>query len=171
MIEVGRNSIVVRNVDLKSEEYKKAQYIYSLYDKVIHKYTFSAFLEENGDLYFPSSITVEELQKVFPTEEVAVDFKNTAKAKSCSFEMVHQPKDELQRKSIQFLMKMKKDLETHQRFLSLDVVVMIPDGVDASKVTVEVAATVETVKANGANVKVKKFFIIINSSIQKIILN
>lgn len=120
MIEVGRNSIVVRNVDLKSEEYKKAQYIYSLYDKVIHKYTFSAFLEENGDLYFPSSITVEELQKVFPTEEVAVDFKNTAKAKSCSFEMVHQPKDELQRKSIQFLMKMKKDLETHQRFLSLE---------------------------------------------------
>jgi len=35
-----------------------------------------------------------------------------------------------------------------------DVVVMIPDGVDASKVTVEVSSAVESVKANGATVKV-----------------
>lgn len=35
-----------------------------------------------------------------------------------------------------------------------DVVVTIPEGVDPDKVTVEVAADVETVKANGANVKV-----------------
>ena len=35
-----------------------------------------------------------------------------------------------------------------------EVVVTIPDGVDPGKVTVEVAATVETVKVNGANVKV-----------------
>ena len=35
-----------------------------------------------------------------------------------------------------------------------DVVVTIPDGVAADKVTVEVAADVETVKVNGANVKV-----------------
>ena len=37
-----------------------------------------------------------------------------------------------------------------------DVVVTIPDGVEPEKVTVEVAATVETVTANGANVKVMK---------------
>ena len=35
-----------------------------------------------------------------------------------------------------------------------DVVVTIPDGVEAGKVTVEVSADVETVRANGANVKV-----------------
>ena len=37
-----------------------------------------------------------------------------------------------------------------------DVVVTIPDGVAADKVTVEVAADVETVTANGANVRVMK---------------
>ena len=37
-----------------------------------------------------------------------------------------------------------------------EVVVTIPDGVEPEKVTVEVAATVETVTANGANVKVMK---------------
>ena len=120
MIEVGRNSIVVRNVDKKSEEYKKAQYLYSLYDKVTHKYTFSAYMEEDNDLYFPSSITLEEIEKIFPNEEVSVDFKNTAKAKTVSYNMVHQPKNELQNKSIQFLLKMKRDLEIHQRFLSLE---------------------------------------------------
>ena len=37
-----------------------------------------------------------------------------------------------------------------------DVVVTIPDGVEPAKVTVEVAVTVETVTANGANVRVMK---------------
>ena len=37
-----------------------------------------------------------------------------------------------------------------------EVVVTIPDGVEPSKVTVEVAATVETVTANGANIRVMK---------------
>ena len=120
MIEVGRNSIVVRNVDKKSESFRKIQYKYSLYDKVTHKYTFSAYIENDGDLYFPSSITIEEIQACFPEEEVAVNFKNTAKAQSILFNMIHQPKNDLQKKSIQFLMKMKNDLETHQRFLSLE---------------------------------------------------
>ena len=40
MIEVGRNSIVVRNVDLESAEFKKLNSTFSLYDQVQHKYTF-----------------------------------------------------------------------------------------------------------------------------------
>ena len=60
MIEVGRNNIIVRNVDKKSEQYKKALYNFSLYDKVYHKYTFTAFYEDGNDLYFPSSITLEK---------------------------------------------------------------------------------------------------------------
>ena len=59
MIEVGRNSIVVRNVDLESKEFKNANYNYSLYDKVLHKYTFSAFTRIDNDLYFPASVGVE----------------------------------------------------------------------------------------------------------------
>ena len=62
MIEVGRNSIIVRGVDKKSSSYTNARYKYSLYDKVQHKYTFSAYYENGNDLYFPSSVTVLTLK-------------------------------------------------------------------------------------------------------------
>lgn len=120
MIEVGRNNIIVRNVDKKSEQYKKALYNFSLYDKVYHKYTFTAFYEDGNDLYFPSSITLEAIQSIFPKEEISVNFATTAKPKSISYTMLHTPRDDLQTHAIQFLMKMKKDPQWHQRFLSLE---------------------------------------------------
>jgi len=120
MIEVGRNNIVVRNVSKDSKEYKNALYKYSLYDKVYRKYTFSAFIEYGNDLYFPASITLDEIKATFPTKEVVVNFSNTAKAKSLSYIMKNQPKNDLQRSAISFILKMKKDLATHQRFLSLE---------------------------------------------------
>lgn len=120
MIEVGRNNIIVRNVKEDSHEYKKAIYDFSLYDSVLHKYTFSVFSKNNNDLYFPASLTLERVQSAFPKEEVSVSFSNTAKAKTMNYIMVHQPKNELQREAIQFLLKMRKDPNTHQRFLSLE---------------------------------------------------
>jgi type I site-specific restriction endonuclease len=120
MIEVGRNNIIVRNVDFKSNEYRNVMYNFSLYDKVLHKYTFSAFYTNENDLYFPSSITLSVIQGFFPKEEVVVNFATTAKAKSLVYNMKNQPKDELQKKAISFLLKMKKDPESHQRFLSLE---------------------------------------------------
>lgn len=103
-----------------SQEYRNALYQYSLYDKIYHKYTFSAFVEDGDDLYFPSSITLKSIQSLFPKEEVSINYTTTAKAKSIQYTMKHSPRDELQQKAIQFLMKMKKDPETHQRFLSLE---------------------------------------------------
>jgi len=120
MIEVGRNNIIVRNVNLSSKEYRNAEYAFSLYDRVTHKYTFSAFYIEGNDLYFPSSITLPVIQGLFPKEEVNINFNTTAKSKSIEYNMKHEPRDELQRKAIAFLLKMKNDPNTHQRFLSLE---------------------------------------------------
>jgi len=91
-----------------------------LYDKVYHKYTFSAFFENGDDLYFPSSITLIALQKIFPRDEVVLAYDTTAKAKTLQYNMIHPPRDDLQNAAIKFLMKMKHDTEMRQRFLSLE---------------------------------------------------
>lgn len=119
MIEVGRNNIIVRNISDKSKEFKDAQYKFSLYDKVLHKYTFSAFSYENGDLYFPSSITLSVIKGIFKDEDVSINLKNYAKPKMISYTMKFQPRDEIQKNAIKFLMKMRRDPENHSRFLSL----------------------------------------------------
>jgi superfamily II DNA or RNA helicase len=119
LIEVGRNSIVVRDVDQKSTQFKNINYNYSLYDKVLHKYTFSAFVQIDKDLYFPASISSEVLSGFFPDKDVIVNYKNTAKAKATSYNMKNLPRNDLQKKAIDFLMKMKDDYDNRERFLSL----------------------------------------------------
>lgn len=119
MIEVSRNNIVIRNVENDSAELKKLTYKYSLYDKLYRKYTFSAFFRDGNDLYIPSSVGVEEIQQLFPKKETVVNLNNVAKSKSVSYNMLCQPRDDLQKQALDFLMKMKKDPETHSRFLSL----------------------------------------------------
>ena len=119
MIEVGRNSIVVRDVDPKSKDFKNVNYKYSLYDKVLHKYTFSAFTLIDRDVYFPASVGVDEVRSHFRDQEVVFNYKTTAKSSAVSYKMKHQPRDELQRKAISFLMGMEKDDQIRERFLSL----------------------------------------------------
>jgi len=119
MIEVGRNSIVVRNVKLDSQEFRNVNYNYSLYDKVLHKYTFSAFTIIDNDLYFPASIGVDEIKKYFPKEDVVVNFKTTSKSSEIKYNMIHDPRDDLQKKAINFLMNMKNDNDNREKFLSL----------------------------------------------------
>lgn len=119
MIEVGRNSIIVRNVDSGSKEFKKAAAIYSLYDKVLHKYVFSAFVQIDNDLYFPASLGVGEIQKCFPHKAVITNYMTTAKADSISFKMIHQPRDDLQKEALKFLLGIKNDNNQRSRFLSL----------------------------------------------------
>jgi superfamily II DNA or RNA helicase len=119
MIEIGRNSIVVRDVDLESQEFKNINYNYSLYDRVLHKYTFSAFTIIDKDMYFPASISVEEIKKYFKNMDFVYNYKTTAKSSSISYNMKHPPRDELQKKAINFLMTMKDDDKVRERFLSL----------------------------------------------------
>lgn len=119
MIEVGRNSIIVRNVDAKSDAYKKINFAYSLYDKVYHKYTFSVYTMIDNDMYFPASIGVENIVKYFPKKNIITNYMSTAKSESTTYSMVHKPKNELQEKAIKFLMTMKNDNDIRSRFLSL----------------------------------------------------
>jgi superfamily II DNA or RNA helicase len=119
MIEVGRNSIVVRNVDQKSPEYKKANFTYSLYDKVYHKYTFNAYTLIDNDMYFPASITVPAIQACFPKDDVIINYKTTAPAAVINYNMKHYPRNLLQKKALEFLMKIKTDNDQRERFLSL----------------------------------------------------
>lgn len=119
MIEVGRNSIIVRNVDQNSKEFKNTRHTFSLYDTVQHKYTFSIYTIDGEDLFFPASVGLKTIKSLFPNKEVIVNLANTAKAKSVQYTMKFQPRDDVQRQAIAFLLKMRKDPETHSRFLSL----------------------------------------------------
>jgi superfamily II DNA or RNA helicase len=119
MIEVGRNSIIVRNVDLESQAYKNVNYQYSLWDKVQHKYTLSAFTLIDNDLYFPSSIGLDQIQKHFPNKDVSYNYKTTSKSSQVVYTMNYGPRDDLQKDSINFLMKMKNDNYMRERLLSL----------------------------------------------------
>lgn len=119
MIELSRNNIIIRNIDTTSSEFKKLTYKFSLYDKLYRKYTFSAFFQEGDDIYLPSSIGLNEITQIFPKKEVQVNFNNVAKSKNVEYSMKSQPRDDLQKQALEFLIKMKKDPETHSRFLSL----------------------------------------------------
>ena len=119
MIEVGRNSIIVRNVDLTSQAYKNINYEYSLWDNVYRKYTFSAFTVIDSDLYFPSSVGVQQIQKYFPNKDVIYNYKTTSKASQVVYNMKYGPNTDLQKDSINFLMRMKNDQSTRERMLSL----------------------------------------------------
>jgi len=119
MIEIRQNSIVVRNVDLKSEEFKKIKYRFSLYDPVRFKYSFSIFTIIDNDLYFPSSVSLSAIQSCFPDKKVEENFKTTTKGEIIDFKMKSLPRNDLQKSALNFLLKIKKDNKIKQRFLSL----------------------------------------------------
>lgn len=119
MIEIGRNSIIVRDVDQKSDAFKRIYSAYSLYDRVYHKYTFSVFTMIDNDMYFPASIGVDGISKFFPKKNIITNYMTTAKSETVKYTMLHQPKNDLQKKAITFLMGMKNDNTNRSRFLSL----------------------------------------------------
>lgn len=119
MIEVSRNNIIIRNIDDNSAELKRLIHKFSLYDKLYRKYTFSIFHKDNDVIFIPASVGVENVQKLFPNKEVVVNFANVSKSKTVEYNMKSLPRDDLQRRALEFLVKMKKDPTTHSRFLSL----------------------------------------------------
>lgn len=118
MIEVGRNNIIIRNVDEKSNGFKKITSTFSLYDKVLHKYTASVYTYENGDIFLPSSVSLTLIQGLFPDKETIINYK-CPRAKTIDYIMKYQPRDDIQQNALNFLLKMKKDKDNHSRFLSL----------------------------------------------------
>ena len=84
-----------------------------------YTYTMSAFTIIDNDLYFPSSVGVNQLTKHFPDKDVVYNYKTTTKSAPVSYVMKNKPRNELQTEAIKFLMKMKNDNYVRNRFLSL----------------------------------------------------
>ena len=119
MIEISRNSIIIRNVDLESKEYEKFFKAFSIYDEIYHKYFSNVITVIGNDIYVPSTISIKSIQNYFKDKQLVYNFANTAKNEKLSFVTKHKPRNELQLEAIAFLSKMKKDKNNHQRFLSL----------------------------------------------------
>lgn len=119
MIEVNRNSMVIRNVDTEGKDFKSLEKGLSLYDPVTHRYEFHLYTLIESDIYMPSSIGPEELQKYFPKELITYNYLNTVKAKEISFQMKTEPRDDIQREALTFLKRMKTD-NIKERLLSLE---------------------------------------------------
>ena len=119
MIECGRNSIVIRNVDFESQEYKKFNYMFSLYDKIQHKYSFSAFTIIDNDIYIPATVGSDIVKTYFPKKSITTNYKTTSKSEQIDYVMKHKPRDDLQQSAIDFLLKIRNDNTCRSRFLSL----------------------------------------------------
>lgn len=119
MIEISRNSIIIRNVDLESKEYERFFKAFSIYDEIYHKYFSSVITIIGNDVYVPSTISIKSIQNYFKDKELVYNFANTSKYDTLSFVMKHRPRNDLQLEAIDFLSKIKKDKINHQRFLSL----------------------------------------------------
>ena len=119
MIEISRNSIVIRNVDLESKEYEKFFKAFSIYDEIYHKYITNVITVIGNDIYVPATISIKSIQNYFKDKELIYNFATTAKTEEIKFVMKHRPRNELQLEAIEFLSKITKDKNIHQRFLSL----------------------------------------------------
>jgi len=118
MIEVNRNSIIIRNVDFTSNEYMKFVKAFSIYDTIYHKFTSSIITTINKDIFVPASIGIESIRYYFPKKPVTYN-NIAANTKEINFKCVHTPRNLLQEESIKFLNKLKFDNYNRQRFLSL----------------------------------------------------
>ena len=119
MIEVHRNNIIIRNVDVSSTEYDKFVKAYSEWNKLLHKYESNIINKIGNDIYIPSSIGVDIIKRFFPTKEVVISYNNTVKPKQLVYTMLHKPRDEIQQSAITFLQNMKTDNNCKQRCLAL----------------------------------------------------
>ena len=95
MIEIGYNSLVVRNVDPESSAFKSVMSKFSYYDKVIHKYTFSLFTQIGTSLYFPATVSVNQIKTIFPEKEIVSVKGKLHKSEKISYKMIHSPRNAL----------------------------------------------------------------------------
>lgn len=138
MIEVGRNSIIIRDVDFESDEYQKFFNSFSIYDPIIHKRTTNVITIIDKDIYVPASIGAEYVHYFFPEKKVNINYATTAKSSQMKYEMINRPKNNLQSEALVFLSRMKNDYNKRERFLSLAT------GTGKTFVTISLLASFQT---------------------------
>lgn len=119
MIEVGRTSIVIRDVDENSDEYKKFERSFSFYNTVTHKYEYHTYVKIGKDIHCPAMITPEIVQTYFPNEVITRNFVGTPRSENINFNMIHSPKNDIQKEALQFLTSIKNDKNKRWRMLNL----------------------------------------------------
>lgn len=119
MIEIGRNSMVIRNADISGEGYKSFYRAYSIYDPVCHKYEQQVFFVRGSDIYMPASIGADYVRKYFPKDEISPSTGYYPKPRAANFSMIHYPRDAMQTMAMTFLERIKGDGLWQSRFLQL----------------------------------------------------
>ena len=122
MIEVGRCSIVVRDVDQTSDSFKKFQRKYSIWNEVEHKYDYSVYTMIENDIHIPATIGAELIQSFFPDKQISENYASSSKADSVSFKVVHETRTDdngIQVASLKFLKEMKDNRLSRARMLTL----------------------------------------------------
>lgn len=118
-IEVGLNSIILRQVDFESDEYKKFEKAFSVYDEIYHKYFSSVIFTHDENVYIPASIGINMLKYFFKDTTITYNYVNVVKGASMHYEMLNKPKSTIQEEAISFLNKMKTKNGSKQMFICL----------------------------------------------------
>lgn len=119
MIEENRNSIIIRNVDVESDRFKKFERNFSVYDPLRHKYVNPIYTIIDSDVHIPATITSYYIQTFFPDQVIVRNYAGTPIAEKINFSLKHEPRDDIQREALAFLCKIKSDKMLRSRMLNL----------------------------------------------------
>lgn len=123
ILELNRNSMVLRDIDPNSQEFWKFRSRYSVWDTRPNgsKYiAWSPIIINDNCAYMPRTIGVEAVKKYFGDYiKITENYLNTAPVKEISYKMKNPPRNELQQQAIDFVCSMETDTGIRQRFLNL----------------------------------------------------
>ena len=122
-LELNRNSMILKDVDFKSYEYRKFKSRYSIWDTYPNggKYiVWSPIIENDNCAYMPRTVGAEAVKKYFGNYVPIVEnYLNTAPSKTIKYTMKNKPRNEIQEKAIDFICTMEEDIGIRQRLLNL----------------------------------------------------
>ena len=98
MIEYGYNSIIVRNPNKDTKEFERFHKRLSVWDKGRFKFVNPVYYEFNNDIFIPYTIGIDTIKYYFKKEKSLFNPSLITKARDIKFNMVNNPKTELQEK-------------------------------------------------------------------------
>ena len=120
MIEVFNSYIIIRDIDKNctQEDIDKLFNMFSAFDKVSHKHYLETYVRFGNDVYVPGTVNPKLIQFLFPFKNL-VYRKNDFDIKHIEYDMLSEPRDDLQKNAIKFLYEIKNDNEQPHRMLNL----------------------------------------------------
>jgi hypothetical protein len=121
-LELHRDSMILRDVDTSSYQFKKMDGHFSLWSDTKyggHYISYHAITVIGKDAYMPRFITPEVISGFFPGIQIDRNYLSTSPAKDIRMEMIHQPRNDMQKEALDFLTDVADDYECRARMLSL----------------------------------------------------